>query len=245
MMLRQETEAKPELPAEPEAGADDTVVPEAGEVEPASADPADTETEAAAATPVLAPAADPEVEAPKAEEPTAKEEEASPSVTEAPTQEESGPGAAAETEDKPTDPAAEATKPAEEEPKVEDPVDTIVPAKESFDLEDALTEDAGKEKLRKKPQYGIWSHHIYKVTPSTECFHMLQAPLGEAEKPEAQEASSGSVAGILSAIGVAIVGAATGYYTYQKKKLCFKNRQEADPEAARKADTEGAQADPQ
>lgn len=39
------------------------------------------------------------------------------------------------------------------------------------------------------------------------------------------EASSSSLAGILSTIGVAIVGAVTGYFTYQKKKLCFKNRQ--------------------
>ncbi|KAM3861931.1 arylsulfatase H-like [Diretmus argenteus] len=42
--------------------------------------------------------------------------------------------------------------------------------------------------------------------------------------PEAQEGGSNSIAGILSAVGVAIVGAVTGYFTYQKKKLCFKNR---------------------
>lgn len=36
-------------------------------------------------------------------------------------------------------------------------------------------------------------------------------------------ASSGSVVSILCAIGVAIVGAATGYFAYQRKKLCFKN----------------------
>ncbi|XP_062312723.1 uncharacterized protein si:ch211-39i22.1 [Osmerus eperlanus] len=47
---------------------------------------------------------------------------------------------------------------------------------------------------------------------------------------EAQEASSGSaVAGILSAVGVALVGAISGYFAYQKKKLCFKNR-DADPQ---------------
>ncbi|KAI9530489.1 hypothetical protein NQZ68_004507, partial [Dissostichus eleginoides] len=181
-----------------------------------------------------APAADPEVEAPKAEEPTAtKEEEASPSGTEAPTQEESGPGAAADTEEKPTDPAAEATKPAAEEPKVEDPVevDTIVPVKESFDLEDALPEHAAEENSGNSRSTGSGAH--------------AAGALGDAEKPEAQEASSGSVAGILSAIGVAIVGAATGYYTYHKKKLCFKNRQEADPEAARKADTAEGHTDPQ
>lgn len=39
------------------------------------------------------------------------------------------------------------------------------------------------------------------------------------------EGSSSSVAGILATVGVALVAAAVGYFTYQKKKLCFKNRQ--------------------
>lgn len=38
----------------------------------------------------------------------------------------------------------------------------------------------------------------------------------------AAEAGSGPIAGIISAIGVALVGAASGYFAYQKKKLCFK-----------------------
>lgn len=38
-------------------------------------------------------------------------------------------------------------------------------------------------------------------------------------------ASSGALPGILSAIVVAAVGAVVGYFTYQKKKLCFSNRQ--------------------
>uniref|UniRef100_A0A8C2X1Q6 CD99 molecule n=1 Tax=Cyclopterus lumpus TaxID=8103 RepID=A0A8C2X1Q6_CYCLU len=36
------------------------------------------------------------------------------------------------------------------------------------------------------------------------------------------EAGSGQIAGIASAIGVALLGAATSYFAYQKKKLCFK-----------------------
>ncbi|KAG7252197.1 hypothetical protein CRUP_001790, partial [Coryphaenoides rupestris] len=36
---------------------------------------------------------------------------------------------------------------------------------------------------------------------------------------------SGSLAGILSALCVALVGSLSGYYAYQKKKLCFKNRE--------------------
>uniref|UniRef100_A0A8C6UX02 CD99 antigen-like protein 2 n=1 Tax=Neogobius melanostomus TaxID=47308 RepID=A0A8C6UX02_9GOBI len=51
---------------------------------------------------------------------------------------------------------------------------------------------------------------------------------GGAEK--AQEAGSGQIAGIVSAVGVAIVGAASSYFAYQKKKLCFKIQGGQDPE---------------
>lgn len=36
------------------------------------------------------------------------------------------------------------------------------------------------------------------------------------------EAGSGQIAGIVSAVGVALLGAASSYFAYQKKKLCFK-----------------------
>lgn len=36
------------------------------------------------------------------------------------------------------------------------------------------------------------------------------------------EAGAGPLAGIISAVGVAILGAASSYFAYQKKKLCFK-----------------------
>ncbi|KAK5861260.1 hypothetical protein PBY51_022670 [Eleginops maclovinus] len=101
----------------------------------------------------------------------------------------------------------------------------------SFDLEDALPESAAEDNSGRSGKMGSGAH--------------AEGAIGDGNKPEAQEASSGSVAGILSAVAVAIVGAVTGYFTYQKKKLCFKNRQEADPEAARKADTAEAQSDPQ
>uniref|UniRef100_A0A8C9VDM1 Uncharacterized protein n=1 Tax=Scleropages formosus TaxID=113540 RepID=A0A8C9VDM1_SCLFO len=35
-------------------------------------------------------------------------------------------------------------------------------------------------------------------------------------------AGSGQIAGIVSAVGVALLGAASSYFAYQKKKLCFK-----------------------
>ncbi|MED6255834.1 hypothetical protein ATANTOWER_015660 [Ataeniobius toweri] len=45
--------------------------------------------------------------------------------------------------------------------------------------------------------------------------------------------SSGPIAGIISAVGVALVGAASSYFAYQKKKLCFKMQGGADPESGK------------
>ncbi|MEQ2249361.1 hypothetical protein ILYODFUR_028370 [Ilyodon furcidens] len=45
--------------------------------------------------------------------------------------------------------------------------------------------------------------------------------------------SSGPIAGIISAVGVALVGAASSYFAYQKKKLCFKIQGGADPESGK------------
>ncbi|XP_035249797.1 CD99 molecule isoform X3 [Anguilla anguilla] len=59
---------------------------------------------------------------------------------------------------------------------------------------------------------------------------------------EPQEAGAGQIAGIVSAVGAAIVGAVGSYFAYQKKKLCFKV-QGGDPESANKES--GTQADPQ
>ncbi|XP_062417311.1 CD99 molecule isoform X2 [Pungitius pungitius] len=54
---------------------------------------------------------------------------------------------------------------------------------------------------------------------------------GGADEP--QEAGSGKIAGIVSAVGVALLGAATSYFAYQKKKLCFKLKGGVDPESGR------------
>ncbi|XP_004086058.2 CD99 antigen isoform X1 [Oryzias latipes] len=64
---------------------------------------------------------------------------------------------------------------------------------------------------------------------------------GGADQP--QEAGSGPIAGIISAIGVALVGAASGYFAYQKKKLCFKLQGGTDPESGK--GRAGTQAEPQ
>ncbi|XP_047432612.1 CD99 molecule isoform X1 [Mugil cephalus] len=54
---------------------------------------------------------------------------------------------------------------------------------------------------------------------------------GGADEPK--EAGSGQIAGIASAIGVALLGAASSYFAYQKKKLCFKLQGGSDPESGK------------
>uniref|UniRef100_A0A667XQL6 CD99 molecule n=1 Tax=Myripristis murdjan TaxID=586833 RepID=A0A667XQL6_9TELE len=56
-------------------------------------------------------------------------------------------------------------------------------------------------------------------------------------------AGSGQIAGIASAIGVALLGAASSYFAYQKKKLCFKLQGGVDPESGK--GQHGTHSDPQ
>ncbi|XP_005747142.1 CD99 molecule isoform X1 [Pundamilia nyererei] len=61
-------------------------------------------------------------------------------------------------------------------------------------------------------------------------------PQGGADQPQGgadQPQGSGPIAGIISAVGVALVGAASSYFAYQKKKLCFKLQGGADPESGK------------
>ncbi|XP_069031354.1 CD99 molecule isoform X1 [Embiotoca jacksoni] len=57
-------------------------------------------------------------------------------------------------------------------------------------------------------------------------------PHGGADQPQAG-GGSGPIAGIVSAVGVALLGAASSYFAYQKKKLCFKLQGGADPESGK------------
>ncbi|KAM9327960.1 CD99 molecule isoform 2-T2 [Pholidichthys leucotaenia] len=57
------------------------------------------------------------------------------------------------------------------------------------------------------------------------------------------QVGSGPLAGIISAVGVALVGAASSYFAYQKKKLCFKMQGGADPERGKSH--HGPQSEPQ
>ncbi|KAK7161656.1 hypothetical protein R3I94_004359 [Phoxinus phoxinus] len=60
---------------------------------------------------------------------------------------------------------------------------------------------------------------------------------GASEQPQA-----GAMAAILSSVGVALLGAASSYFAYQKKKLCFKVQGGEDPESGK---NRGTQSDPQ
>ncbi|KAK2908950.1 hypothetical protein Q8A67_004787 [Cirrhinus molitorella] len=60
---------------------------------------------------------------------------------------------------------------------------------------------------------------------------------GGTEQPQ-----GGAMAAIISSVGVAILGAASSYFAYQKKKLCFKIQGGQDPESGK---NHGTQSEPQ
>ncbi|XP_029985417.1 CD99 molecule isoform X1 [Sphaeramia orbicularis] len=66
-------------------------------------------------------------------------------------------------------------------------------------------------------------------------------PQGGVDQPQG-EAGSGQIAGIVSAVGMALLGAASSYFAYQKKKLCFKMQGGADPESGK---SHGTHSEPQ
>nr|XP_040056616.1 predicted GPI-anchored protein 58 isoform X4 [Gasterosteus aculeatus aculeatus] len=220
----EETSTAEEAEAVPSPVADQEVEAE-GEVPTENAVPApqgpaadpEPEAEAEATTP-QGPAADPDPEAEAAttpQDPTTEEKGA----TLAPEIGAEADPTVEDDEEKPTVPPAVVKK-------VDPELEVMVPETE------VVAEKKTEKDGRSKGRMGVFSEPP------------VSGASGE-DKPEHKEASSGSLAAILSAVGVSVVGAIVGYFTYQQKKLCFKNRQEADPEAARKADTTEAQSDPQ
>ncbi|XP_062270645.1 CD99 molecule isoform X1 [Scomber scombrus] len=128
---------------------------------------------------------------------------------------------------------------------------------DGFDLEAALVPDNPTEKPAPRPPKGGGGGGSFDITDledvaggdfkpdggrsggrGEDSGHDTQ---GGADQPE--EAGSGQIAGIVSAIGVAILGAASSYFAYQKKKLCFKLQGGQDPESGK--DQHGTQSDPQ
>uniref|UniRef100_A0A1A8JDC7 CD99 molecule n=1 Tax=Nothobranchius kuhntae TaxID=321403 RepID=A0A1A8JDC7_NOTKU len=64
---------------------------------------------------------------------------------------------------------------------------------------------------------------------------------GGADQP--QDGASSPLAGIISAVVVAVVGAGSSYFAYQKKKLCFKLQGGQDPESGK--GQQGTHSEPQ
>ncbi|KAK3510715.1 hypothetical protein QTP70_015987 [Hemibagrus guttatus] len=70
-----------------------------------------------------------------------------------------------------------------------------------------------------------------------------EKPKTEPQNDQPKAAEGGQMAGIISAVAVAVFGAASSYFAYQKKKLCFKVQGGTDPESGR--NQSGTQSDPQ
>lgn len=221
-----------DAPAEEEG---QSASPTTGETEPVISD-----------APTTTQAADSEDDTPEATQ-TAVNEEAQPTT---PAQDESGLHDIITTvgleanEEAPTDPSAN------EESSTDDftTTDETVTINPGFNIEKtsiAEQETPDKETLVKS-RMGPWQNSapLSNDENKSEDVPALGASGSDADQ-QPQKASSSSLAAILSAIVVSAVGAIAGYFTYQQKKLCFKNRQEADPEAPHKADAAEARSDPQ
>ncbi|XP_039979073.1 CD99 molecule isoform X3 [Xiphias gladius] len=126
------------------------------------------------------------------------------------------------------DPAPTSAKP-KEQPKA--PEKPKTGGGFGLDLEDALIPaDESPTEKPKKPHSGNSDGGMFGDSD-------LSDVSGGDYKPDGGrsggEAGSGQIAGIVSAIGVALVGAASSYFAYQKKKLCFKLQGGADPESGK------------
>ncbi|XP_015259545.1 PREDICTED: CD99 antigen-like isoform X2 [Cyprinodon variegatus] len=114
-----------------------------------------------------------------------------------------------------------------------------------FDLEDALGPDPAPEpkKPADKPRSGgggtFSDNDLFDV--SNGDYKPDEGRSGGRAKDTSydnqggndQAQGSGQIAGIISAVGVALLGAASSYFAYQKKKLCFKLQGGADPESGK------------
>ncbi|XP_015259548.1 PREDICTED: CD99 antigen-like protein 2 isoform X5 [Cyprinodon variegatus] len=115
-----------------------------------------------------------------------------------------------------------------------------------FDLEDALGPDPAPEpkKPADKPRSGGGgtfsdndlfdvSNGDYKPDEGRSGGRAKDTSYDNQGGNDQAQAGSGQIAGIISAVGVALLGAASSYFAYQKKKLCFKLQGGADPESGK------------
>nr|XP_029502926.1 CD99 antigen-like protein 2 isoform X7 [Oncorhynchus nerka] len=107
-------------------------------------------------------------------------------------------------------PKAPATKAPSHKPK---------PPSDEFDLSDALdpNNDIGGKDKNKGQAGGSFSDDDLLDVGKDDPYNP--------DKGKDTMAETGTIAGIISAIGLALVGAVTSYVSYQKKKLCFSIQQ--------------------
>ncbi|KAM4701696.1 CD99 antigen-like protein 2 isoform 2-T2 [Discoglossus pictus] len=122
---------------------------------------------------------------------------------------------------------------------------------DGFNLEDAFGGEVVTNKPAPKPQPGDGGNTGGKEISDDDLFDGKPLPPDDhphdqpgADDQNAGEQKQGVVAGIVSAVGVAVLGAASSFIAYQKKKLCFKEAGD-DPENVNMESHKGDQAEPQ
>ncbi|MCI4393855.1 hypothetical protein PGIGA_G00162200 [Pangasianodon gigas] len=125
---------------------------------------------------------------------------------------------------------ADALLPDPKKPDAEDPKQPVVPPKGGGGFSDTDLEEAGNDGYNPDVNPGGRSGGNAGDIPDTQ-------------DDSTKAAEGGQMAGIISAVAVAIFGAASSYFAYQKKKLCFKAQGGTDPESGRTQST--TQSDPQ
>ncbi|XP_045557497.1 CD99 antigen-like protein 2 isoform X7 [Salmo salar] len=122
-------------------------------------------------------------------------------------------------------PKAPATKAPPQKPK---------PASDEFDLGDALdpNNDIGGKDKNKGQSGGSFSDDDLLDVGKDDTYNPDKGKGGHGGGQSATDdnnldtmAETGTIAGIISAIGLALVGAVTSYVSYQKKKFCFSIQQ--------------------
>ncbi|XP_056628569.1 CD99 molecule isoform X1 [Triplophysa dalaica] len=138
------------------------------------------------------------------------------------------------------DPEKPAVNPPKEDPKK--------PTGDGFDLSDALGPDTEPKKPVVKPPEGggtvsgggnLDDKDLLDVMDGEDGYKPDggksggRAAVSEHEGGASDQPQGGALAGIISSVGVALIGAASGYIAYQKKKLCFKIQGGQDPESGK------------
>ncbi|XP_036843210.1 CD99 antigen-like protein 2 isoform X3 [Oncorhynchus mykiss] len=110
----------------------------------------------------------------------------------------------------------------------------LQPASDEFDLSDALdpNNDIGGKDKNKGQAGGSFSDDDLLDVGKDDTYNPDKGKGGHGGGQSAADdnnldtmAETGTIAGIISAIGLALVGAVTSYVSYQKKKLCFSIQQ--------------------